>query len=285
MKNTGITKIKRAVSQLIKKASFELPPDIIKAIEDSREAESGSAARHVLDLIIENSHTASREKLPLCQDCGNTYIDLKIGPDICIEDSGNIYRHLNDAVSEAYEENYLRKSSVGDPLYDRVNRGDNTPAIFSTSFSHEPGLKITVSLKGGGSENCSYLSMENPTVGEDRIVELVLDLVKANVTKCCPPVIIGIGIGSTASEVVKLARKAAFRELDKKNPDKRYAGLEKNILDKVNNTGIGPQGMGGDTTAIGCNIEFAPCHIATLPVSVFLQCHSLRRATGIISGL
>jgi len=127
--------------------------------------------------------------------------------------------------------------------------------------------------------------MENPTVGEDRIVELVLDLVKANVTKCCPPVIIGIGIGSTASEVVKLARKAAFRELDKKNPDKRYAGLEKNILDKVNNTGIGPQGMGGDTTAIGCNIEFAPCHIATLPVSVFLQCHSLRRATGIISGL
>jgi fumarate hydratase subunit alpha len=127
--------------------------------------------------------------------------------------------------------------------------------------------------------------MENPTVGEDRIKELVLDLVRANVTKCCPPVIIGIGIGSTASEVVKLARTAAFRELDKRNPDKRYARLEKKILRLVNDTGIGPQGLGGDTTAIGCNIEFAPCHIATLPVSVFLQCHSLRRAAGSIPGL
>jgi fumarate hydratase subunit alpha len=207
-----------------------------------------------------------------------------MGPGICIEDSANLYRHLNDTVSKAYEENYLRKSSVGDPLYDRINRGDNTPAIFSTSFTDEPGLKITVSLKGGGSENCSYLSMENPTIGEDRIIELVLDLVKVNVTKCCPPVIIGIGIGSTASEVVKLARTAAFRELDRRNPDERYAGLEKKMLEKVNNTGIGPQGLGGDTTAIGCNIEFAPCHIATLPVSVFLQCHSLRRASAVISG-
>jgi fumarate hydratase subunit alpha len=283
MKNIGITKIKKAASQLIKKASFELPPDIIKAIEDSRKAESGSAARHILDLIIGNSKTAKKEKLPLCQDCGNTYIDLNIGPDICIEDSSNLYSHLNDTVSEAYEGNYLRKSTVGDPLYDRINRGDNTPAIFSTSFTEKPGLKITVSLKGGGSENCSYLSMENPTMGEVRIMEMVLELVKADVTKCCPPVIIGIGIGSTASEVVKLAMKAAFRELDKKNPDKRYAELEKKILTEVNNTGIGPQGLGGDTTAIGCNIEFAPCHIATLPVSVFLQCHSLRRASVVIN--
>jgi fumarate hydratase subunit alpha len=283
MKNIEITKIKKAVNQLIKKASFELPPDIIKAIEDSREVESGSAARHILDLIIENSRTAKKEELPLCQDCGNTYIDLKIGPDICIEDSSSIYSHLNDAVSEAYKKNYLRKSTVGDPLYNRINREDNTPAIFSTSFNDEPGLKITVSLKGGGSENCSYLFMENPTMGESRIMELVRDMVKANVTKCCPPVIIGIGIGSTASEVVKLARKAAFRELDKKNQDKRYAKLEKKILTEVNNTGIGPQGLGGDITAIGCNIEFAPCHIATLPVSLFLQCHSLRRASVVIN--
>ena len=284
MKNTGITKIKTAVSQLIKKASFELPLDIKKALEDFRKTESGSTASQVLDLIMENSRSAFKEKLPLCQDCGNTYIDLKIGPGICIEDSANLYGHLNDAVSKAYVENYLRKSTVGDPLYDRVNRGDNTPAIFSTSFTDEPGLRITVYLKGGGSENCSYLSMENPTAGEDRIVKLVLDLVKVNVTKCCPPVIIGIGIGSTASEVVKLAKTAAFRELDKRNPDKRYAELEKKILRQVNNTGIGPQGLGGDTTAIGCNIEFAPCHIATLPVSVFLQCHSLRRASAVISG-
>jgi fumarate hydratase subunit alpha len=124
--------------------------------------------------------------------------------------------------------------------------------------------------------------MENPTIGQERIIELVLELVKDNVTKCCPPVVIGIGIGSTASEVVKLARTAAFRELDIRNRDKRYRRLEDDVLEKVNNTGIGPQGLGGDTTAIGCNIEFAPCHIATLPLAVFFQCHSLRRASSVL---
>lgn len=284
MKNIEITKVKTKVSQLIKKASFELPPDIIDSLHKYRKKESGDRAGQVLDLIIENSRTAARESLPLCQDCGNTYIDLKIGPGICIEASGSLYRHLDEAVARAYDENFLRRSTVGDPLYERINRGDNTPAIYSHSFSAEPGLRITVSLKGGGSENCSYLSMENPNAGEGRLVELVLGLVRQNVTKCCPPVIIGIGVGSTASEVVKLARTAAFRELGRRNPDKRYAALEQRVLDEVNATGIGPQGLGGDTTAIGCNIEFAPCHIATLPVSVFLQCHSLRRASAVIPG-
>ncbi len=222
---------------------------------------------------------APLEKLPLCQDCGNTYIDLKIGPGINIEDSGNLYKHLNDAVAKSYNSNYLRKSIVNDPLYERVNTGNNTPALISTRFGTGQGLEISVSLKGGGSENCSYLSMENPSIGKDRIISLVLELVRANVTKCCPPVIIGIGMGSTASEVTKLARTAAFRNLNVRNGDKRYRSLEESILKEVNNTGIGPQGLGGKTTAIGCNIEFAPCHIATLPVSVFLQCHSLRRAS------
>lgn len=237
----------------------------------------------MLDLILDNSFAAPRDKLPLCQDCGNTYIDLKIGPGIYIEDSGNLYKHLNDAVSEAYNSNFLRKSIVSDPLYERVNTGNNTPALISTQFGTGPGLEISVSLKGGGSENCSYLSMENPSVGQDRIISLVLELVRTNVTKCCPPVIIGIGIGSTASEVVKLARTAAFRNLSIRNSDKKYQSLERTILKEVNNTGIGPQGLGGMTTAIGCNIEYAPCHIATLPVAVFLQCHCLRRASSKIS--
>jgi len=267
------------VAELIKEASFNLPPDIKEAVKRSRKKETGRSARQVLDLILENYLTASAEKLPLCQDCGNTYIDLKIGPGIYIEDSGNLYKHLNDAVSEAYNSNFLRKSIVNDPLYERVNTGNNTPALISTRFGTGPGLEILVSLKGGGSENCSYLSMENPSIGQDRIISLVLELVRANVTKSCPPVIIGIGIGSTASEVVKLARTAAFRDLTIRNNDKRYRALEEAILEEVNNTGIGPQGLGGKTTAIGCNIEYGPCHIATLPVSVFLQCHSLRRAS------
>jgi fumarate hydratase subunit alpha len=147
----------------------------------------------------------------------------------------------------------------------------------------EPGLKIEVSLKGGGSENCSYLKMQNPSINENDIMKLVVDLVRANVTKCCPPVILGIGIGGTASVVTKMARQAAFRDLGIRNSDKRYQMLEQKILEAVNNTGIGPQGLGGMTTAIGCNIEFAPCHIATLPVAVFIQCHSLRRASSKIS--
>ena len=170
-------------------------------------------------------------------------------------------------------------SIVNDPLFERINTGDNTPALVSMQFVNEPGLKISVSLKGGGSENCSYLSMENPSIGQDEIISLVLGLARANITKCCPPAIIGIGIGSTASEVAKLARTAAFRDLNINNSNKKYRDLEEIILEEVNNTGIGPQGLGGKTTAIGCNIEYAPCHIATLPVSVFLQCHSLRRAS------
>jgi len=284
MKNIRNIKIKAEVAKLIAKASFELPRDISETLKDFRDRESSSSAKKVLDLIIQNTQSAVKGKLPLCQDCGNTYVSLEIGPDICLEDIGGIYDDINDAVSEAYSKNFLRKSTVGDPLFDRKNRGDNTPAVISVLFSEKPGLKITVSLKGGGSENCSYLSMENPTIGKERIPELVLELVRKNVTKCCPPVIVGIGIGSTASEVVGLARKAAFRELGRANADKRYEKLEQSILDQVNSTGIGPQGLGGDTTAIGCNIEFAPCHIATLPVAVFLQCHSLRRASSVIDG-
>jgi len=282
MKNIEITTIKAKITELIARASFYLPSDIEDTIRYYRERESGDRARQVLDLILENSRTAAHESLPLCQDCGNTYIDLEIGPDVCVQDSGNLHSHVDEAVALAYERYNLRKSTVGDPVYDRVNRADNTPAILSVSFTGEPGLGIKVSLKGGGSENCSYMSMENPTMGEERIKELVLDLVRDHVTRCCPPVVVGVGIGSTASGVVKLARTAAFRELDKRNSDSRYRRLEYDILKVVNNTGIGPQGLGGDTTAIGCNIEFAPCHMATLPVAVFLQCHSLRRASFVI---
>lgn len=283
MKSIEITKIKNKVAELIVKASFELPTDIIGAIKYSLDAETGKSAKEVLRLILENADSAKSQKLPLCQDCGNTYINLKIGPGICIAESGELQKHLDDAVADAYSKNYLRKSIVTDPLYSRANTGYNTPALITIELVKEPGLKIEVSLKGGGSENCSYLQMQNPSINENDIMKLVVDLVRANVTKCCPPVILGIGIGGTASVVTKMARQAAFRDLGIRNSDKRYQMLEQKILEAVNNTGIGPQGLGGMTTAIGCNIEFAPCHIATLPVAVFIQCHSLRRASSKIS--
>jgi len=283
MKSIEITIIKNKVAELIAEASFKLPPDITGALKYYMDRETGGSAKEVLGIILENANSASKERLPLCQDCGNTYINLKIGPGICIAESGDLQKHLDDATADAYSDNYLRRSIVTDPLFDRINTGNNTPALVSTCFTGEPGLTIEVSLKGGGSENCSYLAMQNPSIDEEDIIKLVTGLVRVNVTKCCPPVIVGIGIGGTASEVTKMARSAAFRELGTGNSDKRYELLEQKILKAVNDTGIGPQGLGGDTTAIGCNIEFAPCHIATLPVAVFLQCHSLRRASSKIS--
>lgn len=294
MRNIKITEIKNRLRSLLVKASFELPDDILDAIKAARAIEISQPAQSILDMIIENAGIASRQKLPLCQDCGTVYINIEIGPDVCIVPeteltgpfAGDLLNHKNnfiikaisETVSEVYEKYYLRPSIVADPLYERKNTGSNLPAILNLSLSENPGLYIEVNLKGGGSENCSWLFMLNPSCGEDDLKNKVVQLVKSDVTKACPPVIIGIGIGATASEVPKLARKAAFRDLKIRNEDSRYAHLENKILEAVNNTGIGPQGLGGKTTALACNIEFAPCHMATLPLSIFFGCHSTRRA-------
>jgi fumarate hydratase subunit alpha len=276
MKNIKNTNLKNKVKNLLIEASFYLPDDIIQSIKAAREREANPVASKMLDYMLENEKIARVQKLPLCQDCGTVYINLEIGPDICLEN--DFTEALNSAVSEVYSKCFLRKSIVSDPLFERKNTLGNIPAIINVSFSSIEGIKIEVNLKGGGSENCSYLFMLNPSEGQEQIINKVLEVVKGNVTKCCPPVIIGIGIGSTASEVSRLARKASFRNLNYRNYDPRYAGLEEKILGLVNETGIGPQGIGGNTTALACNIEFAPCHMATLPVAVFLGCHSTRRA-------
>ncbi len=276
MKNIKITNLKNQVKNLLIEASFFLPDDIIRSIKAARERETNPVASRMLDYMLENEKIARVQKLPLCQDCGNVYINLEIGPDICLEN--DFTEVLNSAVSEVYNYCFLRKSIVSDPLFERKNTLSNIPAIINLSLSSIEGIKIEVNLKGGGSENCSYLFMLNPSEGQEQIINKVLEVVKGNVTKCCPPVIIGIGIGATASEVSRLARKASFRNLNYRNCDPRYAVLEEKILGLVNETGIGPQGVGGKTTALACNIEFAPCHMATLPVAVFLGCHSTRRA-------
>ena len=276
MKNIKITNLKNQVKNLLIEASFYLPADILQSIKAARERETNPVAIKMLDYMLENEKIARDQKLPLCQDCGTVYLNLEIGPDICLEN--DFTETLNNAVSEVYDECFLRKSIVSDPLFERKNTLSNVPAIINVSFSSIEGIKIEVNLKGGGSENCSYLFMLNPSEGQEQIINKVLEVVKGNVTKCCPPVIIGIGIGATASEVLRLARKASFRNLNYRNCDPRYAVLEEKILGLVNETGIGPQGIGGKTTALACNIEFAPCHMATLPVAVFLGCHSTRRA-------
>lgn len=283
MKSIEITTITKEVRKLLIEASFNLPDDIKSALKAAASRETSPRAKKILDLILENAEIAAKQKLPLCQDCGSVYVDIDIGPGICIKDSGDLNTRLNQAVADTYSKNYLRKSIVNDPLYERKNTSDNTPAIVSTGFTSVPGLHIKIYLKGGGSENCSYLYMLNPSAEEAEIIDLILKVVKNNVTKCCPPVIIGIGLGGGASEVTGLARKASFGNLNIRNQDKAYRTLENKILKAVNKTGIGPQGLGGKTTALACNIIYAPCHIATLPMAVFMGCHSLRRAESKIS--
>lgn len=280
MKVIKISKIKSLLKKLIKTASFNLPQDITDAVTKAYNLEKNATARKILELIIENAETAAKKKIPLCQDCGNVYVDIHVGDNTCIENFSFLQDAVNQAVSEAYLENYLRKSIVGDPLFERINTKNNTPAYLSIfPAKGMDGLEINVGLKGGGSENCSFLFMMDPSDGEDAIIAEVIEAVRRNVTKSCPPVIVGIGIGASSSKVAELARKAAFRNLKKRNTDEKYSELEKIILKNINATGIGPAGLGGQTTALAVNIEYLPCHMATLPVCLFFACHSLRRAS------
>lgn len=283
MRNIKITTITEEIKKLLIEASFNLPGDIIRAIEAALIEETYPGAKNILKLILKNSEVAREQKLPLCQDCGLVYIDIDIGKDIHIEKSEDLNKLINRAVAETYNDNYLRKSVVADPLYERKNTSGNTPAVIHINFTSDEDIVLRIYLKGGGSENCSYLHMINPSAGEDEIVEFVVNDVRENVTRCCPPVIIGVGIGGSSSEVARLAMLASFRNLNKRNPDERYKKLEGRILKAVNKTGIGPQGLGGKTTALACNIEYAPCHMATLPLGVFMGCHSMRRAVSKIS--
>jgi len=283
MRNIKITTITEEIKKLIIKASFILPDDIVEAVKDSVKKEDNPRAKKILKLILENARIAREKKLPLCQDCGLVYIDIDIGKDICIEKSGSLDDLLNKTVAETYSNNYLRKSVVSDPLYGRKNTSGNTPAIIHTNFTLNSDLYLKIYLKGGGSENCSYLYMLNPSIEEKEIIRLIVEEVKKNVTRCCPPVILGIGIGGSSSEVTRLAMIASFRNLKNRNQDKKYRELEEKILKAVNDTGIGPQGLGGRTTALACNIEYAPCHMASLPLALFMGCHSIRRADSKIS--
>jgi fumarate hydratase subunit alpha len=283
MKIIKVKEIRQKIKSLLIEASFDLAPDVRESLEQAHQRETFPTAKKILSYMIENSHIASAQRLPLCQDCGSVYIDINVGKDICIESFSDISSAGNEAVGEVYEDFYLRKSIVSDPLFERKNTQKNTPAIINIGTCLEEAVEVNVFLKGGGSENCSFFYMLNPSASEDKIISLVKDIVIENASKCCAPLIVGIGIGSVSSEVLKLSRHASFRELSSYNSDKRYESLERKILKEINKTKVGPQGLGGDTTALKVNIEYRPCHMATLPFAVSLNCHSLRRASSKIS--
>ncbi|MGN0491170.1 fumarate hydratase [Ruminococcus sp.] len=267
-----------AVRKLFMDCNYFIGKDIMSALEKACENEQSPVGRSVLSQIIENDRIAAKEEIPLCQDTGMSVLFVEYGDKVVIED-GSFDEAVNEGVRQAYEEGCLRKSVVADPVFDRVNTRDNTPAIIHTKIVSGNTIKITAGGKGFGSENMSAIKMLTPSYGVEGVKQFILDTVFKAGPNPCPPIVVGVGIGGTFERAAQLAKKATFRPIDTKNEDERYAALEDELLNEINKMGFGPAGLGGNTTAIGVNIETSPTHIAGMPVAVNICCHAARHAT------
>ena len=270
-----------AVKNLCITACYNLPDDVFQSLNAAIQTEKSPLGKSILEQCIANALLAKSEHLPICQDTGTAVFFVTLGNEVLVDD-GLITDAINEGTRQGYKEGYLRKSIVSDPLFDRKNTTDNTPASVTIDIVKGKELQITILPKGGGCENMSALAMLKPAEGKDGIIDFVINTVKNAGGNPCPPVIIGIGIGGTADKASLLAKKALLRPIGISNPDSRYAELEQEILSKVNGCGVGPQGLGGLTTALAVNIEQFPCHIASLPVAINLNCHAARNATVIL---
>lgn len=274
MREIHISKIIDTVKELCIEANYYLSNDIKKALCNAKENETWPLAENILDQIILNSDIAKNENMPICQDTGMACIFIEIGQDVHIV-GGLLDDAINEGVRRGYEEGFLRKSVVKDPI-NRINTKDNTPAIIYHNIVSGDKIKITVAPKGFGSENMSRIKMLKPSDGLQGVKEFIIETVRLAGPNPCPPIVIGVGIGGTFDKAAYLAKKALIRPLDKRNEDKFYSDLEEELLDTINKLGIGPQGFGGKTTALGLNIETYPTHIAGLPVAVNINCHATR---------
>jgi fumarate hydratase subunit alpha len=275
MREIQANDIIQTISRLCQEANFLLPEDVIASLMQARQREESPLGCDVLDKILENAEIAAREDVPLCQDCGAAVVFLELGQEVHVV-GGDLYAAVNEGVRQGYDKAYLRKSMVCQPFSARVNTKNNTPAIIHTDIVPGEKLKIAVMPKGGGAENMTRLAMLSPSQGRQGIIDFVVNVVDEAGGNPCPPVIVGVGIGGTAEKTMMLAKKALLRQVGKPNPDAEVAELEKEILQRVNNLGIGPMGYGGRITALAVHIEIFPTHIASLPVAVNLQCHSAR---------
>lgn len=272
--------ITKTVADMCIKANCHINCDIKNAIEGSLETEKSEVSKGVLENLLKNAEIADRKEVPICQDTGMAVFFIEIGKEVFVEGK-TITEAVNEGVSKGYTEGYLRKSVVADPL-DRVNTKDNTPAVIYYDFTEGDKIKITFAPKGFGSENKSAVKMLNPSDGVDGIIDFVTDTVKKAGANPCPPMVVGVGIGGTMDKAAVLSKKALARDITVPNEKKYYAELEKTLLDRINKLGIGPQGMGGTTTALSVNIETYPTHIAGLPVAVNISCHATRHAAAVI---
>ena len=274
MRNIDAKLIEDTVARLCIEANLCLPDDVVSAIECAEIEEPWDGAKRILSLLGDNVRIAEEKMLPVCQDTGMACVFLELGQDVHID--GDLEEAVNNGVRRGYGEGYLRKSVVCDPLR-RINTGDNTPALLSVKLVPGESLRITVMPKGFGSENMSALKMLKPADGVEGVKRFVLETVEKAGANPCPPIIVGVGIGGSFDKAAYLAKHALLRPLDKPNRDEYYAALEKELLDKINALGIGPQGFGGKTTALAVLIESMPTHVAGLPVAVNISCHATRR--------
>jgi fumarate hydratase subunit alpha len=275
MREIESREVTNTVARLLQEACYSLPEDVLVSLKQAREIEESPIGREVLDRILENAEIASQGEVPLCQDTGDAVVFLEIGQDVHIV-GGDLYAAVNEGTRLAYTEGYLRNSMVRQPFSARIANEGNTPAIIHTDIVPGDRLKIFVLPKGGGSENPSRLGMLLPASGRQGVIDFVVDTVDAAGPNPCPPIIVGVGIGGTVDKTMLMAKKALLRRVGEPSPDSEVAELERGILQRVNNLGIGPMGYGGRTTALAVHVEAFPCHIASLPVAVNLQCHSAR---------
>ena len=280
MREIHVSAITDVVEKLCIEANTYLPGDVKCAIENCYQNEDSPFAKSVLDKIIENYKIADSEHVPICQDTGMACVFLEIGQDVHFV-GGDLREAVDEGVRRGYTNGYLRKSVVADPIR-RGNTGDNTPAMLYTEIVPGENVKITLGPKGFGSENMSAIRMFKPSAGLQGIKDFILETVEAAGPNPCPPIVIGVGIGGTFDKAALLAKKAIMRPLDTHNPDPYYADLETEMLQKVNALGIGPQGFGGKTTAIGLNIEVLPTHIAGMPCAININCHVTRHKTEVL---
>ncbi|MDH6368196.1 MULTISPECIES: fumarate hydratase [unclassified Breznakia] len=282
MKEISVNAIRDVLANMVQDINVNYPSDIYELLQQANTQETNDLAKDTLGILLDNAKIAKQEKIPVCQDTGMAIVFLKIGQDVHLID-GDLTEAVNAGVAAGYEAGYLRKSVVDDPLYERINTKNNTPCILYTEIIPGEKVIIEVAAKGFGSENKSTLTMLTPADGEEGVIQTVLEAIKNAGPNACPPMVVGVGIGGTFDYAAVLAKKALLRDSRTTNSNPAYAKLEKKLLQLANETGIGPQGFGGDATALAINVEYFPTHIAGLPVAVNISCHITRHAKEVLS--
>lgn len=281
MKEINVSKIIETVEKLCIEANYYIGKDVTECMKASLDQEESPVGKEILNQILENNVLAAEKQIPMCQDTGIAIVFLEVGQEVHIV-GGSLQEAIQEGVRQGYEKGYLRKSMVYDPIVERKNTKDNTPAIIHTEIVPGDEMKITIAPKGAGSENMSELRMMTPSDGLDGVIQFVVDRVKRASGNPCPPVVVGVGLGGNFEQSALLAKKALIRPLGSRHSDSALAELELTLLKKINLLGIGPMGLGGRTTALDVHIEAMACHIASMPVAINIQCHASRHKTAIL---